>query len=113
MFHNYLKNPNPKILSAPLASSPLLARDFSSSDELITEFCRECRIVRKGLADDLKKAMKDGKPIIIEEMHVDPSIYLIDDGNTNKNAEKMNNDPENVPENIMINSMKDQPQTLL
>ncbi|KAL4564541.1 hypothetical protein LXL04_028605 [Taraxacum kok-saghyz] len=69
---------------APLASSPLLARDFSSSDELITEFCRECRIVRKGLADDLKKAMKDGKPIIIEEMHVDP-----------------------------INSMKDQPQTLL
>ncbi|KAL4568462.1 hypothetical protein LXL04_024075 [Taraxacum kok-saghyz] len=93
---------------APLASSPLLARDFSSSDELITEFCRECRIVRKGLAGDLKKAMKDGKPIIIEGMHVDPSIYLIDDGNTNKNAEKMNNDPENVPENIMINSMKDQ-----
>ncbi|KAL4575409.1 hypothetical protein LXL04_022252 [Taraxacum kok-saghyz] len=93
---------------APLASSPLLARDFSSSDELITEFCRECRIVRKGLTGDLKKAMKDGKPIIIEGMHVDPSIYLIDDGNTNKNAEKMNNDPENVPENIMINSMKDQ-----
>ncbi|KAL4557167.1 hypothetical protein LXL04_035339 [Taraxacum kok-saghyz] len=93
---------------APLASSPLLARDFSSSDELITEFCRECRIVRKGLAGDLKKAMKDGKPIIIEGMHVDPSIYLIDDGNTNKNAEKMNNDPENVPENIMINSMKDE-----
>ncbi|CAH1445663.1 unnamed protein product [Lactuca virosa] len=94
---------------APLASSPLLARDFSSSDELITEFCRECRIVRKGLAGDLKKAMKDGKPIIIEGMHVDPSIYLIDDGNTNKNAEKMNKGPESVPENItIINSMKDQ-----
>ncbi|MCD7452337.1 hypothetical protein HAX54_016265 [Datura stramonium] len=51
---------------APLASSPVWARDFSSSEELITEFCRECRIVRKGLAGDLKKAMKDGKPIIIE-----------------------------------------------
>lgn len=66
---------------APLASSHVWARDFSSSEELITEFCRECRIVRKGLAGDLKKAMKDGKPIIIEGMHLDPSIYLMDDVN--------------------------------
>ncbi|KAM7494632.1 hypothetical protein LguiB_029241 [Lonicera macranthoides] len=66
---------------APLASSPVWARDFSSPEELITEFCRECRIVRKGLAGDLKKAMKDGKPIIIEGMHLDPSIYLMDDEN--------------------------------
>ncbi|KAL2558493.1 P-loop containing nucleoside triphosphate hydrolase superfamily protein [Forsythia ovata] len=64
---------------APLASSPVWARDFSSSEELITEFCRECWIVR--LAGDLKKAMKDGKPIIIEGMHLDPSIYLMDDEN--------------------------------
>ncbi|KAK4363455.1 hypothetical protein RND71_018696 [Anisodus tanguticus] len=66
---------------APLASSPVWARDFSSSEELITEFCRECRIVRKGLAGDLKKAMKDGKPIIIEGIHLDPSIYLMDEEN--------------------------------
>ncbi|CAK9135144.1 unnamed protein product [Ilex paraguariensis] len=66
---------------APLTSSPIWARDFSSSEELITEFCRECRIVRKGLAGDLKKAMKDGKPIIIEGIHLDPSIYLMDDEN--------------------------------
>jgi hypothetical protein len=33
---------------APLGSTPVWARDFSSSEELITEFCRECRIVRKG-----------------------------------------------------------------
>ncbi|KAF5457686.1 hypothetical protein F2P56_021773 [Juglans regia] len=66
---------------APLASTPVWARDFSSSEELITEFCRECRIVRKGLAGDLKKAMKDGKPIIIEGIHLDPSIYLMDDEN--------------------------------
>ncbi|KAJ9678881.1 hypothetical protein PVL29_020930 [Vitis rotundifolia] len=64
---------------APLASTPVWAREFSSSEELITEFCRQCRIVRKGLAGDLKKAMKDGKPIIIEGIHLDPSIYLIDD----------------------------------
>ncbi|XP_038888800.1 uncharacterized protein LOC120078587 isoform X1 [Benincasa hispida] len=64
---------------APLTSTPVWARDFSSPEELITEFCRECRIVRKGLAGDLKKAMKDGKPIIIEGIHLDPSIYLMDD----------------------------------
>ncbi|KAL3524151.1 hypothetical protein ACH5RR_016985 [Cinchona calisaya] len=64
---------------APLASSPIWERNFSSSEELITEFCRECRIVRKGLAGDLRKAMKDGKPVIIEGMHLDPSIYLLDD----------------------------------
>ncbi|XP_042394667.1 P-loop NTPase domain-containing protein LPA1 homolog 1-like isoform X2 [Zingiber officinale] len=52
---------------APLTSTPVWARDFNSPEELITEFCRECRIVRKGLAGDLKKAMKDGKPIIIED----------------------------------------------
>ncbi|XP_039046857.1 uncharacterized protein LOC120187149, partial [Hibiscus syriacus] len=63
---------------APLASTPVWAQNFSSP-ELITEFCRECRIVRKGLNGDLKKAMKDGKPIIIEGIHLDPSIYLIND----------------------------------
>ncbi|KAL3837885.1 hypothetical protein ACJIZ3_022476 [Penstemon smallii] len=66
---------------APLTSSPVWARDFSSSEELINEFCRECRIVRKGLAGDLKKAMKDGKPIIIEGVHLDPCIYLMDNEN--------------------------------
>ncbi|KAK9292874.1 hypothetical protein L1049_020855 [Liquidambar formosana] len=76
---------------APLASTPVWARDFCSSEELVTEFCRECRIVRKGLAGDLKKAMKDGKPIIIEGIHLDPSIYLMDDEN------KL---PTNLPEKI-------------
>ncbi|KAL9274811.1 2-phosphoglycerate kinase-like protein [Drosera capensis] len=66
---------------APLGSTPVWEREFSSPEELITEFCRECRIVRKGLAGDLKKAMKDGKPIIIEGIHIDPSIYLMDDEN--------------------------------
>ncbi|KAI4302834.1 hypothetical protein MLD38_038535 [Melastoma candidum] len=64
---------------APLSSTPIWARSFNSSEEFISEFCRECRIVRQGLAGDLKKAMKDGKPIIIEGLHLDPSIYLMDD----------------------------------
>ncbi|KAL5217492.1 hypothetical protein ABZP36_018176 [Zizania latifolia] len=64
---------------APLTLVPVWARDFNSPEELIAEFCRECRVVRKGLAGDLKKAMKDGKPIIIEGIHLDPSIYLMDE----------------------------------
>ncbi|KAB2038174.1 hypothetical protein ES319_D03G127700v1 [Gossypium barbadense] len=62
---------------APLASTPVWERDFSSSEELVTEFCRECRIVRKGLNGDLKKAMKDGKPIIIEVNKVSESLESI------------------------------------
>ncbi|XWS36960.1 hypothetical protein CRYUN_Cryun19dG0002400 [Craigia yunnanensis] len=34
---------------APLSSTPVWARDFGSSEELITKFCLECRIVRKGI----------------------------------------------------------------
>ncbi|XP_011018342.1 PREDICTED: uncharacterized protein LOC105121415 isoform X2 [Populus euphratica] len=83
---------------APLASTPVWAREFSSSEELITEFCRECRIVRKGLAGDLKKAMKDGKPIIIEGIHLDPSIYLMDEENklSAKMPEKSEMNPVSV-----------------
>ncbi|KAG2628418.1 hypothetical protein PVAP13_3KG385581 [Panicum virgatum] len=54
--------------------------------QLITEFCRECRVVRKGLAGDLKKAMKDGKPIMIEGIHLDPSIYLMDEEKRDDNS---------------------------
>ncbi|CAK7355883.1 unnamed protein product [Dovyalis caffra] len=85
---------------APLASTPVWAREFSSSEELITEFCRECRIVRKGLAGDLKKAMKDGKPIIIEGIHLDPSIYLMDE--ENKLPAKMPEKSETNPVSVTL-----------
>ncbi|KAF8757376.1 hypothetical protein HU200_010892 [Digitaria exilis] len=83
---------------APLTSVPVWARDFNSSEELITEFCRECRVVRKGLAGDLKKAMKDGKPIIIEGIHLDPRIYLMDEEKRDDNSrmEKTIPDSENT-----------------
>ncbi|KAI3912960.1 hypothetical protein MKW98_019313 [Papaver atlanticum] len=81
---------------APLVSTPVWARDYNSSEELITEFCRECRIVRKGLAGDLKKAMKDGKPIIIEGIHLDPSIYLMDEENRERNSTSVKNEEPNL-----------------
>nr|GME00654.1 2-phosphoglycerate kinase [Ipomoea batatas] len=80
---------------APLASSDVWARNFGSPEELITEFCRECRVVRKGLAGDLKKAMKDGKPIIIEGMHLDPSIYLMDEENKSPSTARANEEGPN------------------
>ncbi|KAK2975816.1 hypothetical protein RJ640_022833 [Escallonia rubra] len=55
--------------------------------------CAEAKLAKclAGLGGDLKKAMKDGKPIIIEGMHLDPSIYLMDDEN------KI---PANMPEKV-------------
>ncbi|KAM7273055.1 hypothetical protein ACFE04_027719 [Oxalis oulophora] len=92
---------------APLASTPVWARNFDSSEELITEFCRECRIVRKGLAGDLKKAMKDGKPIIIEGIHLDPSIYLMDEeGKLPENATEKDKDANPAPLSSDNNSEK-------
>uniref|UniRef100_A0A0D9XAK6 2-phosphoglycerate kinase n=1 Tax=Leersia perrieri TaxID=77586 RepID=A0A0D9XAK6_9ORYZ len=87
---------------APLTSVPVWARDFDSPEELITEFCRECRVVRKGLAGDLKKAMKDGKPIIIEGIHLDPSIYLMDEEKRDDNSkmEKRVAESENSPASV-------------
>lgn len=87
---------------APLTSTPVWTREFGSSEELITEFCRECRIVRKGLAGDLKKAMKDGKPIIIEGRHLDPSIYLMNDEN-----KAPSNDPDKSSSSKETNSSGD------
>ncbi|MCL7024346.1 hypothetical protein MKW94_020435 [Papaver nudicaule] len=90
---------------APLVSTPVWARDYKSSEELITEFCRECRIVRKGLAGDLKKAMKDGKPIIIEGIHLDPSIYLMDEENRERISTSVKNEePNRVPQGSKDNN---------
>uniref|UniRef100_A0A0D9Z0T9 2-phosphoglycerate kinase n=1 Tax=Oryza glumipatula TaxID=40148 RepID=A0A0D9Z0T9_9ORYZ len=99
---------------APLTSVPVWARDFDSPEELITEFCRECRVVRKGLAGDLKKAMKDGKPIIIEGIHLDPSIYLMDEEKRDDNSkmEKKVAESENSPATVKSKTEKQQENEL-
>uniref|UniRef100_A0A0E0LKC0 2-phosphoglycerate kinase n=1 Tax=Oryza punctata TaxID=4537 RepID=A0A0E0LKC0_ORYPU len=99
---------------APLTSVPVWARDFDSPEELITEFCRECRVVRKGLAGDLKKAMKDGKPIIIEGIHLDPSIYLMDEEKRDDNSkmEKKGAESENSPASVESKTERQQENEL-
>ncbi|EIE20940.1 hypothetical protein COCSUDRAFT_54287 [Coccomyxa subellipsoidea C-169] len=60
----------------PLQPTPLWDRDDLSPGGLVREFLRECRIVRKGLDGSLFKCISDGKSIIMEGMHLDPSLYL-------------------------------------
>eukprot|EP00250_Pteridium_aquilinum_P035787 c9933_g1_i1 orf=188-1594(-) len=71
---------------SPLSMVPIWEREFASQEELVKEFARECRILRKGLNGDLRKAMKDGKPIIIEGIHLDPSIYVMDEECSNTSS---------------------------
>eukprot|EP00850_Spirogloea_muscicola_P022122 SM000278S10009 [mRNA] locus=s278:117978:121103:+ [translate_table: standard] len=65
-----LNLPNTEMVYELIRTAP------ESKDELIVEFQRECRAVCKGLDGDLAKAMRDGKSIIIEGFHLDPSIYV-------------------------------------
>uniref|UniRef100_A0AAV1T4R2 2-phosphoglycerate kinase n=1 Tax=Peronospora matthiolae TaxID=2874970 RepID=A0AAV1T4R2_9STRA len=48
---------------------------FSSTDDLIGEYQKECQVVRKGVESDINKCLKDGKSLIIEGFHIDPRLY--------------------------------------
>ncbi|XP_039838894.1 uncharacterized protein LOC120699096 isoform X2 [Panicum virgatum] len=72
--------------------------------ELLRTSTEECRVVRKGLAGDLKKAMKDGKPIIIEGIHLDPSIYLMDEEKRDDNSRTEKTIPDSENSGISVES---------
>ncbi|KAG9396859.1 AAA domain [Carpediemonas membranifera] len=46
----------------------------------LTDFRKDCARVRASLADDIRKTLAEGKPIIFEGPHIDPDLYtdLID-----------------------------------
>ncbi|KAK9863060.1 hypothetical protein WJX84_002161 [Apatococcus fuscideae] len=48
--------------------------------QIIAAFQRQCRDVRRGIDGDLTKSIRDGKPIIIEGLHLDPGLYLYEFG---------------------------------
>nr|ACF22760.1 2-phosphoglycerate kinase [Brachypodium distachyon] len=62
--------------------------DYISRYKMMTRqtWSMSCCGHQQSLAGDLKKAMKDGKPIIIEGIHLDPSIYLMDEENADANS---------------------------
>ena len=47
-----------------------------SSDDPIKIFRQQCRAVRNGCNFDISKCFKDGKPLILEGAHIDPSQLL-------------------------------------
>ncbi|GBF91278.1 2-phosphoglycerate kinase [Raphidocelis subcapitata] len=60
-----------------LARAPLWARgDLAGDAALLAEFKRECRVVRQAMQGDLVKTLSDGKPIIIEGLHLDPALFI-------------------------------------
>eukprot|EP00775_Hariotina_reticulata_P011609 gene11609-11753_t len=64
----------------PLSQQPLWCRPGLSDAAVVGEFRREARVVRKGMDGDLVKTLSDGKPIIIEGLHLDPDLYISDFG---------------------------------
>ncbi|KAI9907503.1 hypothetical protein PsorP6_004534 [Peronosclerospora sorghi] len=52
-----------------------ITTNFSSTDDLIAEYQKECDVVRKGVNADIDKCLKDGKSLIIEGFHIDPRLY--------------------------------------
>lgn len=62
---------------------PVWLRKFTSKEAFIEQYRQECATVRRALEGDITKCFKDGKPIIIEGSHLDPSLMreLIEDVN--------------------------------
>ncbi|KAK3258496.1 hypothetical protein CYMTET_32460, partial [Cymbomonas tetramitiformis] len=61
--------------SGPLNPQPLFSRAPPPTD-VVHEYLRECRVVRKGVEGEVHKCLRDGKPIILEGLHLDPGLYL-------------------------------------
>ncbi|KAF8740625.1 hypothetical protein HU200_013786 [Digitaria exilis] len=133
---------------APLTSVPVWARDFNSPEELITEFCRECRVVRKGEAvpraglpadreeqtppalDAFNALTKSGgmfvlhRPFVhtnissfrnelvstsisLQGIHLDPSIYLMDEEKRDDNSRTEKTVPDSENSGIFLEMKED------
>jgi len=75
--------------SGLLSPTPLWFRSFDSDDDVLNEYRKECRAVRSGMDLDVAKCCDDGKALILEGFHLDPSLFLeiIRRGNPCANAE--------------------------
>lgn len=53
------------------------SEDSSQSDEeIIQEYQKTCRYIRKGCNFDIQKCFIDGKPLIVEGSHLDPNLFV-------------------------------------
>lgn len=50
--------------------------EFKDEKDIIREYVKMCRHVRKGCNFDIQKCFVDGKPLIIEGSHLEPNLYV-------------------------------------
>jgi len=55
--------------------------DIVSDEQLVKQYEKECKIIRKGVNYDIQKCMIEGKALIIEGHHVIPRLYINQDTN--------------------------------
>ncbi|EKX37919.1 hypothetical protein GUITHDRAFT_144613 [Guillardia theta CCMP2712] len=65
---------------------------FETDEEFISSFRRECEAVNGGLQGELHKVLEEGKSIIIEGIHLDPTLFH-NLKRKAEDAEKENGDP--------------------
>jgi hypothetical protein len=48
----------------------------SSVDEFLNVYHKLCEVARNGIEGDVVKTLSDGKPLIVEGIHLDPDLFL-------------------------------------
>lgn len=80
-----------------------------SDEQIVKDYVLMCRHVRKAANFDIQKCFVDGKPLIIEGSHIEPSFYLKkvqfqeEDGTTKDKLLVATPDPENEEEASLEN----------
>ena len=54
----------------------LKTKEYKSEDELVGDYYKRCKLVRRGANTDMHKCLVEGKPLIIEGFTLDPSLYI-------------------------------------
>jgi 2-phosphoglycerate kinase len=89
-----------------------------SDDEIIKEYVKVCRNVRKGCNFDIQKCFVDGKPLIIEGSHIEPNLYIkqceTEEGTVKLeiNTPEPADEEEDLSENESIKKMRKQMQSI-
>ncbi|KAK5582212.1 hypothetical protein RB653_003795 [Dictyostelium firmibasis] len=67
---------HPSNLFGMPSDPPIVFKNHKSKEELLTEFKKECIMIRHGVDTDIEKCFEEGKAIIIEGPHIDPSLFI-------------------------------------
>lgn len=79
--------------------------EYLSDEEIITQYTKLCRHVRKGCNFDIQKCFVDGKPLIIEGSQIIPNLFVkkVTTEEGESKLEIFTPDPENEEEASLEN----------